>query len=118
MITVLKWIVAFAGLGYIGVVAAIYFAQRSFIYPVPTTARTTPKAAGFARAEEHFLTTADDERVIVWHVSPQPDRRVVIYFPGNGDSLAGGVGRFEDITSDGTGLVALSYRGYGGSSGR
>ena len=42
----------------------------------------------------------------------------MIYFPGNGDFLAGLVGHFRDITSDGTGLVALSYRGYAGSSGQ
>ena len=30
----------------------------------------------------------------------------------------GCVGRFRDMTSDGTGLVALSYRGYAGSSGQ
>jgi hypothetical protein len=116
--TVLKWIVSLAGLGYAGVVAAMYLAQRSFLYPIPTTARTTPKAAGFAQAEENVLTTADGERVIVWHVAPQPGRHVVIYFPGNGDTLAGSAGRFEEITSDGTGLIALSYRGYAGSSGR
>jgi uncharacterized protein len=56
--------------------------------------------------------------VIVWHVAPRPGHHVVIYFPGNGDTLAGLVGRFRDITSDGTGLVALSYRGYAGSSGQ
>jgi hypothetical protein len=55
--------------------------------------------------------------VIVWHVPPRPGRRVVIYFAGNGDTLAFSAGRFEAITSDGTGLVALSYRGYAGSSG-
>jgi hypothetical protein len=116
--TVLKWIVILAGLGYAGVVAAMYLAQRSFLYPIPTATRTTPKAAGFARAEEQFLTTADGERVIVWHVAPQPGRHVVIYFPGNGDTLAGSASRFEAFTSDGTGLLALSYRGYAGSSGR
>jgi fermentation-respiration switch protein FrsA (DUF1100 family) len=115
--TILKWIVILAGLGYVGVVAAMYLAQRSFIYPIPTAIRTTPKAAGFAQAEEQFLTTADGERVIVWHVAPQPGHHVVVYFPGNGDTLAGSAGRFEAITSDGTGLVALSYRGYAGSSG-
>jgi hypothetical protein len=56
-------------------------------------------------------------RVIAWYVAPRPGRHVVIYFPGNGDTLAGSAGRFEAITSDGTGLVALSYRGYAGSSG-
>jgi len=113
----LKWLVILAGLGYLGVIAAVYLAQRSFIYPIPTAIRTAPKAAGFAQAEEHVLTTADGERVIVWHVPPQPGRHVVIYFPGNGDTLAGCAERFEAITSDGTGLVALSYRGYAGSSG-
>jgi fermentation-respiration switch protein FrsA (DUF1100 family) len=42
----------------------------------------------------------------------------VIFCHGNGDSLAGLAFHFQAITSDGTGLVALSYRGYGGSSGR
>jgi fermentation-respiration switch protein FrsA (DUF1100 family) len=116
--TILKWIVVLAGLGYVGVIAAMYLAQRSMLFPVPTAIRTTPKAAGFAQAEEQFLTTADGERVIVWHVAPQPGRHVVIYFPGNGDTLAGSAGRLEAITSGGTGLVALSYRGYAGSSGR
>jgi hypothetical protein len=115
--TVLKWLIALTGLGYVGVLAAMYLAQRSFIYPIPTTTRTTPKAAGFALAEEQVLTTADGERVIVWHVAAQPGHHVVIYFPGNGDTLAGSAPRFEEITADGTGLIALSYRGYAGSSG-
>jgi hypothetical protein len=76
--TILKWIVILAGLGYVVVVAAMYLAQRSILYPIPTATRTTPKAAGFARAEEQVLTTADGERVIVWHVAPQPGRRVVV----------------------------------------
>jgi len=115
--TVLKWLVVLAGRGYVCVVAAIYLAQRSILFPIPSAIRTTPQAAGFAQAEEHVLTTDDRERVIVWHVPPRPGHRVVIYFPGNGDTLAGSAGRFEAITSDGTGLVALSYRGYAGSSG-
>lgn len=116
--TVLKWLIVFAAVGYASVVAAMYVAQRSFIYPIPTKLRTTPMAAGFALAEEHVLTTTDGERVIIWHVAPRSDHSVVIYFPGNGDTLAGSSARFEEITSDGTGLVALSYRGYAGSSGQ
>src|SRR5262249_29044762 len=115
--TALKWIVIVAALGYLGALAVLFFAQRSFVFPVPTTRRTAPSAAGFPQAEEHVLSTSDGERVIVWHVAPAPGRHVVIYFPGNGDTLAGSVGRFREITADGTGLVALSYRGYAGSSG-
>jgi hypothetical protein len=116
--TVLKWLVVLASIGYAGTLVALFLAQRSLIFPIPQTARTAPDAAGFAQAEEHFLTTADGERVIIWHVPAQMGHAVVLYFPGNGDVLARLVGRFRDITSDGTGLVALSYRGYAGSSGR
>src|SRR5262249_58512621 len=44
-------------------------------------------------------------------------RPVLLYSHGNGGPLRGGVVRSRDLTADGTGLVALSYRGYGGSSG-
>src|ERR1700709_1898485 len=116
--TVLKWLIIVAAIGYLGGLAALFVAQRSFLFPIPQTVRTAPAAAGFPEAEEHLLTTADGEDVIVWHVPAKPGHAVVIYFPGNGDFLAGLVGRFRAITSDGTGLVALSYRGYAGSSGR
>jgi uncharacterized protein len=115
--TVLKWLVVLACLSYLGALAALYFAQRFFIYPIPQATRTAPKAVGFGEAEEHVLTPADGERIILWHVPAKPDCRVVLYFHGNGDSLAWLVGHFREITADGTGLVAVSYRGYAGSSG-
>jgi uncharacterized protein len=115
---VLKWLVIAAAIGYFGALLALFLAQRSIIFPIPQTKATSPRAAGFPRAEDHVLTASDGERVIVWHVPAQTGRAVVLYFPGNGDTLAGSAGRFEAITSDGTGLVALSYRGYAGSSGQ
>jgi uncharacterized protein len=115
---VLKWLVVLASLIYLGGLAVLYFAQRAFIFPIPPTPRTAPEAASFPEAEEHVLTTSDGEKVIVWHVPAKSGHAVVIYFHGNGDTLPGLVGRFRAITSDGTGLVALSYRGYAGSSGQ
>jgi len=116
--TILKWLVALALVGYLVGLAVLFFVQRSFVFPTPQKIRTTPEAAGFPEAEEHFLTTADDEKVIVWHVSAKPGHAVILYFPGNGDFLAGSASRFRAMTSDGTGLVALSYRGYAGSTGQ
>jgi fermentation-respiration switch protein FrsA (DUF1100 family) len=116
--TVLKWLVVLAIVGYVGGLAALYFKQREFIFPIPQTVRTAPDAAGFPEAEEHVLTTADGEKVIIWYVPAKPGHAVVIYFPGNGDFLAGFFGRFRAMIADGTGVVALSYRGYAGSSGQ
>jgi hypothetical protein len=102
---------------YFAIVAVMYFAQRSLLY-FPETLRTAPAQARLPEAEEVVLDTADGERVIVWHIAPRGDQPVVLYFHGNGGALRYRVDRFRALTQDGTGLVALSYRGYAGSSGR
>ena len=114
---VLKWLAIGIALVYLGGVAVLYVRQREMLFPIPPVGRTAPAAAGLPQAEEHVLTTADGEKVIVWHIPPKPGHAVVLFFHGNGDFLAGRVRRFEGITSDGTGLVALSFRGYAGSTG-
>jgi hypothetical protein len=53
--------------------------------------------------------------VIVWHVPPRREAPVFLYFHGNGGSLRWREERFRALIADGSGLVALSYRGYGGS---
>ncbi|HEX7921734.1 MAG TPA: alpha/beta hydrolase [Bradyrhizobium sp.] len=116
-LAILKWLVIAAVVIYLGGLVALYVKQRELLFPIPPVGRTAPVAAGLPEAEEHVLTTDDGEKVIVWHVPAKPGRPVVLFFPGNGDFLAGRVARFKAITADGTGLVALSYRGYAGSSG-
>jgi fermentation-respiration switch protein FrsA (DUF1100 family) len=115
--TILKWILVIAVVLYVGGLAVLFFKQRSMLFPIPPVGRTTPGAAGFSEAEEHFLTTADGEKVIVWHVPAKPGHPVILFFHGNGDFLAGRVSRFRNLVSDGTGLVALSFRGYARSTG-
>ena len=115
--TILKWFLVLVVVLYIGSAAVLFFKQRSMLFPIPPVGRTAPAAAGLPEAEEHVLTTADGERVIVWHVPAKPGRPVILFFHGNGDFLAGRVSRFRDLISDGTGLVALSFRGYAGSTG-
>jgi fermentation-respiration switch protein FrsA (DUF1100 family) len=112
----LKWVLTFALVFYGGLVTLLYVAQRAIQY-FPESIRTAPAAVGLPEAEEIVLDTADGERVIVWHVPPRAEMPVVLYFHGNGASLRWRSERFRALTADGTGLVALSYRGYGGSSG-
>jgi fermentation-respiration switch protein FrsA (DUF1100 family) len=118
IMTTLKWLLIVVAVGYFGGLVALFVMQRSFLFPIPPVGRTAPADAGFPQAEEHVLTTADGEKVIVWHVPARPGRPVVLYFHGNGDYLAGFFGRFRELMSDGTGIVALSFRGYAGSSGK
>lgn len=117
MMTVVKWIAIAAVTVYLAGLLVLYVRQREMLFPIPPVGRTAPDVAGLPEAEEHVLTTSDGEKVIVWHVPAKPGHSVILYFPGNGDFLAGRVSRFKAMTADGTGLVALSYRGYAGSSG-
>jgi pimeloyl-ACP methyl ester carboxylesterase len=114
---ILKWIPIVAVVFYLIGLAVLFFKQREMLFPIPPVGRTAPAAAGLPEAEEQVLTTGDGEKVIVWHVPAKPGRPVVLFFHGNGDFLAGLVARFKGITADGTGLVALSFRGYAGSTG-
>lgn len=112
----LKWLFAAVVL-YGGFVALLFVAQRSFQY-FPERQRTAPWAVGLPEAQEAVLDTTDGERVIVWHVPPREGQPIFLYFHGNGGSLRWRDERFRALIADGSGLVALSYRGYGGSSGR
>ena len=112
--TVLKWLAMVVAIGYLCGLTVLYFKQRSMLFAIPPVARIAPAVAGLPEAEEQVLTTADGEKVIVWHVPAKPGHAVFLYFPGNADFLAGRVSRFKSMISDGTGLVALSYRGYAG----
>jgi uncharacterized protein len=113
----LKWLFIIVVAGYAGLLALVYFGQRALQY-FPDRSRTTPAAAGLPEAEEAVLDSSGGERVIVWHIPPRGEKPVVLYFHGNGGSLRWRVDRFRALAADGTGLVALSYRGYGGSTGR
>jgi fermentation-respiration switch protein FrsA (DUF1100 family) len=112
----LKWLIGAIAV-YAGFVMLVYLAQRSLQY-FPERRRTPPAAAGLPEAEDLILDTADGEHVIVWHVPPRGEAPVFLYFHGNGGSLRWREERFRALIADGSGLVALSYRGYGGSSGR
>ena len=115
--SLLKWFSGLALASYVGVTALLYVFQRDIQYRPPQAVRTAPATVGFP-AEEIILDTADGEKVVAWHAPARAGKLVVLYFHGNGDVLALRVPRLREILSDGTGLVALSYRGYAGSTGR
>jgi uncharacterized protein len=96
--------------------AALFFGQRRLQYR-PETIRTLPGAIGLPQAVEHVITTADAHNIIVWKITPRPGFPIIVFLPGSHGALRLHVDRFRHLTADGTGLLALSYRGFGGSSG-
>jgi uncharacterized protein len=113
--TALKWLLL-AVAGYGALLVLMYVFQRSLMY-FPDTKRTPPALAGLPQAEEVVLVSSDGEKLIAWHVPPRAGKKLVIYFQGNAGGLDLCAERFGRLTADGTGVLALCYRGYGGSTG-
>jgi len=111
-----KWSGIAALAAYAAVCVGVYAAQRSLVFP-KLADHVTAADAGFAEAQEVSLQTTDGERLVAWYVAPKPGKPLFIYFHGNGDTLNWRVGRDRSLVADGNGLLAVSYRGYEGSTG-
>jgi fermentation-respiration switch protein FrsA (DUF1100 family) len=105
---------AVAAYALVGVAA--YFGQRKLMY-FPDRARVEPAAVGLKGVEERVLKTPDGERVIAWYGRARPRQPTLLYFHGNGGSLAIRASRIGRFMAEGWGVYMMSYRGYGGSTG-
>lgn len=91
--------------------------ENQVVYPFDST-YSTPADAGDARLEEVRFDTEDGETLILWHAPAPGSRPTIVYLPGNAGTLAKRTDRFSTLIDKGFGLIALSYRGSSGSSGR
>ena len=100
--------------GLVGLAA--YLGQRKLMY-FPDRAHTLPAEVGLSGVGERVLKTGDGERVIAWYGKAQPGRPTLLYFHGNGGSLAIRAPRIARFMDEGWGVYMMTYRGYGGSTG-
>jgi hypothetical protein len=63
------------------------------------------------------LTTADGERLLAWRIAPRPGQPMIVYFHGNGGGIDLRANRYRAFATAGFGVLAVEYRGYGGSTG-
>ncbi len=103
-----------AGL-YVAALSLLYTFQRSLQY-FPDARQIPPEAAGYT-AEEFALATIDGETVYAWWRAPGNNRPVIVHFHGNGGGMAYRADRYRLFTDVGYGLLAMTYRGYSGSTG-
>ncbi|MDX2112654.1 MAG: alpha/beta hydrolase [Alphaproteobacteria bacterium] len=102
---------------YAALLAGMYVFQRSLMYH-PASAMGTPAQHGLTEFSEHFITTPDGETLQLWYRAAGGALPTVLYFHGNAGNIAGRAGIFAALAARGFGVAALSYRGYGQSSGQ
>ncbi|MGX1786059.1 alpha/beta hydrolase [Bosea sp. NPDC055332] len=115
---ILKLLAIGALCAYAAVLALLYLKQREMMYP-RNPARAEIASANLPGVEEATLTAADGEKLIAWVVPPREGKPVLLFFHGNAGNFGRPIRqtRFRALTDDGTGLFAVNYRGYGGSTG-
>lgn len=109
---------AFAlALAYAGVLLLMGLGQRHLQYR-PDASPLQPARAQQLGFEPLSLRTPDDQRLVAWwSAPPAPTAPVLLYLHGNGANLEARIGRLRALRADGFGVMALSWRGYGGSTG-
>ena len=110
-------LLAVLALGYLAICAYMFAVQRSLLF-IPDVRDVAGDVDRLPGAEAITLATSDGETLNAWWKPPRtPDLPVYLYLHGNGANLSRRAGRFQRMTDDGSGLLAVSWRGYGGSSG-
>lgn len=107
-------------LGALGIYSALllagYLLQRRMIYVVDPV-HAAPAATGLVGVSELAIPAPDGARVLAWYAKAKPGQPTLLYFHGNGGSLASRVPRVERFQGQGWGILMMTYRGYGGSTG-
>lgn len=106
-----------AGTLYAAIVSGLFLLQRDLQY-FPARHDPPPEALGLTGVERVLLDTADGERVVLWFAPPAEGRPVVLFLHGNAGAMADRADRLAFYQGRGLGAAFLSWRGYGGSTGR
>jgi len=102
---------------YLSAFCVLALMQRSMLYQ-PHIGLVTPAQAGLSGVETLQIKSADAETLEAWFAAPKDARfPLILYFHGNGGALYDRHLRFRALTQHGFGLLAVSYRGYGASTG-
>lgn len=107
-------LVATIAAGYAGLCGWFWLHQRDFQYAAGG-ASASPDLAGVSVRE---ITTEDGERIVGWWSPPANGGSVVLYLHGTPGALPDWAPwRIPNLQQTGLGVLAIDYRGYGGSTG-
>ncbi len=116
MVKMFLTILIVASIAYAAMLAALYGLQRSMLY-VGGGELLPPADIGLTEVEVLTLETPDGERLAAWYHAPEPGQRTILYLQGNAQTLSDRALPFSGFMEAGYGLLAISYRGFSGSTG-
>jgi fermentation-respiration switch protein FrsA (DUF1100 family) len=115
-VTFVKLTLVTFGLLYAMALSGMYAFQRDLQY-FPTRRDPAPLDVGLTGVSRITLPTPDGETLVLWETPARGDRPVILFLQGNAGEIADRADRLAFYQSRGLGVLFVSYRGYGGSTG-
>lgn len=106
------WLLGLYGLA----VLAMFLLQRHIIYH-PVKGLGAPEANGFSAGQAVEILTQDGERLQGWHTRPTSRKETILYLHGNAGHLGDRAYKLKAFAEAGFGVLGISWRGYGDSTG-
>ena len=104
-----------AALAYLALVGLMYFSQRALLYPGAGAAVAPVSRAEWG--EKVAIPTPDGETLHALFSKGEAGKPSVLFFLGNADRVGNYGFLAQALAARGIGLLAISYRGYPGSTG-
>lgn len=101
---------------YAGINAYLYVFQRNLIYH-PVVEMANPATYGLKDTELLTLTTSDNAKIVTWYKKPKTGEPTMLYLHGNAGNLGDRAEKLKVFLSKNMGMLAVSWRGFGGSDG-
>jgi uncharacterized protein len=101
---------------YLVLIAFMYFQQRKLQY-FPNKIEITLEEAGLIDVQRLILQTPDREKILAWYHPAPKNRPTLLYFHGNAGGLSDRTDKLRFYQSNNLGFLAVSYRGFEGSTG-
>ncbi|KAF0116137.1 MAG: hypothetical protein FD150_622 [Rhodobacteraceae bacterium] len=117
MLAVIKLTLVAFGVLYATALSGMYVFQRDLQY-FPARDDPSPQDLDLRDVDRVDLTTPDGETLVLWLSNLSTDAPVILFLHGNAGEIADRADRFAFYQSRGYGVAFLSWRGYGGSTGR
>ena len=110
-------LLAFVGAVYLLLMVVMFVVQRQLIYH-PVQNLGLPGSYGFVKAKHVQIQTVDGETITAWYAPPTTRKETIVYLHGNRGNIGNRTHKLIGFTKAGYGILALSWRGFGNSSGK
>src|SRR5436190_613928 len=112
------------GLAYTLLLLVAWLFQDRLAFPAPRAKLPDPKRVGVENGERVELVSGDGTKLVGWYLRavdlhrPSPPSPALLWFYGNGETVAAIWPVVREFQPPGTAVLVLDYPGYGGSGGR